>query len=117
MSFELKDGVVLKNGAQIGVHNAETNIVLVEKPVAPPDRKSINALFEVKPTIDVNPENKPQVQADKPAKAAKDIPPEPKTDPSLGDRTPAWAEWCRQYDPKRFAEHFHDLRPYDLNAE
>lgn len=35
-----------------------------------------------------------------------DIPPQPEMDPMLGDKTPAFVEWLRDYQPEQFKSQY-----------
>lgn len=52
----------------------------------------------------------------KPADPKRIIPSEPPQEPHLGDRTPAFARWLRDFFPEQFKERYHK-RNLELDGE
>lgn len=50
------------------------------------------------------------------SKPTREIPSEPPQDPHLGDRTPAFARWLRDYFPDQFKQRYHERR-LELDGE
>lgn len=103
MNLENKDGGIYADGEKIADYNSEKHEVTSDHELSRVLKGQINSLFEEKAAYVVV-----AVEGE-----TKNVPPEPEMTKHQGDRTPAWAEWCRRYYPERFAKHFNDLRPYE----
>lgn len=106
MNLKNKDGGIYADGEKIADYNSEKHEVTSDHELSRVLKGQINTLFADKATyVVVAPEG-----------GTSEIPTEPAMTKHQGDRTPAWAEWCQQYDPERFAKHFPDTRPYEAPA-
>lgn len=108
MTIEIKDGAVLKDGAQVATYSAETKVVYSRKRLGPSVNKAIRECLGFKPVFDVGAPNAPaQVNKERTeGVSTDDIPPAPEKTARDGDKTPAYVDWLRRHHPEEAAERY-----------
>ena len=108
MNIEIKDGVVLRDGDEIGT--IKDGVCRSDKPIAPRVKAAINEANGDKLTFEVvegHTDSSTSLPAtsyilhnkdeEKAAPAKRNIPPPPATHPMLGQKDPAYVAWFKEH--------------------
>lgn len=91
-TIELIEGKLFKDGEEIGVYDAERNVLQMPSRPAPALYKSITAAIGQRPEYDFGTENpKVEIHKEKPSKKST----EPARTAQAGDKTPKYMQWFR----------------------
>lgn len=107
--IHLKGDALFNGEEQIGVYDAERNVLSMPKRISPKIYPLIAEVIGKKPEYDFGtPNPNPKIHKEDPtSKRAKSKSAEPSKDPQSGDKTPAYIEWFRaNHSKEEFAARY-----------